>query len=304
MTKRELKRLADFNSRRAARSVVWPVVSAFVLALQFPTSGAVLVWQSPVNNGGISRWSQLWQDPGPGGNDLDSDAICWEDFTLTSATAITHIEWWGTGACELGFQIEFWPQDPGTIAYQPLAVFDRAPGPSQVTPVARFIVTPSDYATNSAPGSLIHYSLDLADPVLLAANDSANPRWFIGIIGLTHQAFITWNWSQGLGGSTRTFQWYRGDANHFRSLGDGRALVLADAGQAEPPRLTISITSSNSAIISWPATAEGYVLQENLACGTADWADATKAINVVNGRKLVVVPTAATGNCFYRLIHP
>src|SRR5262245_19745622 len=73
----------------------------------------------PISGGGVARWSQLWQDPGPNGNDLDGDAVCWTDFTLSARTAIDHIEWWGVGACELGFRIEFWKQDPGTVAYQP-----------------------------------------------------------------------------------------------------------------------------------------------------------------------------------------
>jgi len=293
----------DLASGKSTRRKSPIAAVAIVMALPGITCAAVLVAQNPASGGGVSRWSQLWQDPGPGGNDLDSDAICWEDFTLSSATEITHIEWWGTGACELGFQIEFWPQDPGTIAYQPLAVFDRAPGPSPVTPQARIIATPSDYTANSSPGGLVHFSLDLAAPVSLAENNSANPRWFIGIIGLTHQAFVTWNWSQGLGGSTRTFQWVRGDANHFRSLGDGRALVLGDASQDEPPRLTISATSTNTVLISWSTNATGYVLQEDPACSTTDWVNSTNAVSVVNGQMHVIVPTV-TGNCFYRLFHP
>jgi hypothetical protein len=279
------------------------VAGAIVLSLPSLSMGVVLVSQNPVSGGGVSRWSQLWQDPGPGGNDLDSDAICWEDFTLNAATSITHIEWWGRGACELGFQIEFWPQDPGTIAYQPLAVFDRAPGPSLVTPQARFIVTPSDYTTNSGPGGLTHFSLDLAAPVTLAANNSANPRWFIGIIGLTHQSFVTWNWSQGLGGSTRTFQWLRADGNTFRSLSEGRALVLADVSPGDSPRLTISKSVTNTVVISWPTNAPGYVLQQNGFCGTTNWVNVTNPIVVV-GQQHEALLSAPTGNCFFRLIHP
>ena len=77
------------------------------LFVSSPAWAAVLVSQQPVNGGGISRSSQLWQDPGPGGNNLDGDAICWEDFTLAAPASINHMEWWGTGASELGFRIEF-----------------------------------------------------------------------------------------------------------------------------------------------------------------------------------------------------
>jgi len=279
------------------------ILCGCLFALPSLAWSATLVAQTPATNGGISRWSQLWQDPGPGGNDLDSDAICWEDFTLTSGTAITHIEWWGSGVCELGFQIEFWPQDPGTIAYQPLAVFDRAPGPSPVTPTARFIVTPADYATNNAPGGSTHFSLDLATPVALAANDSANPRWFIGIIGLTAQAYYTWNWSQGLGGSTRTYQWYRGDANHFRSLGEGRALVLADATPDAPPNLTILQTATNTVVVSWPANALNFALQGSADLNSTNWITVTNPVTVISNKNNVII-SPLEGNGFFRLRQP
>jgi hypothetical protein len=175
----------------------------------------------------MSRWSQLWQDPGPNGNDLDGDAVCWEDFTLSQTTAINHIEWWGTGACELGFRIEFWKQDPGTIAYQPWGVFYYG-GNHSITPEARFDTTA--FTTSPGPGGISHYSLDLATPISLPANTQVNPRWFIAIIGLTHQVYAKWNWAQGTGGSTRTFQFIRGEGPQFRVLGEGRALVLGAAG--------------------------------------------------------------------------
>ena len=190
--------------------------------------------QQPAPNGGVSRWSQLWQDPGPDGNDLDSDAICWEDFVLAQPSSIDHIEWWGSGACELGFQIEIWRQDPGTVAYQPLAVFDVY-GNSGVRPEARF-VTNSMTAT-PAPGGLTHFSLNLATPISLPANDASNPRWFIGIIAHTQQPYATWNWAQGLGGSSRTYQWIRG-YHRFFSLGEGRALVLSGSTPCIAPGIT------------------------------------------------------------------
>jgi hypothetical protein len=217
-----------------------------ILARPSLAMGGVLVSQDPVSGGGVTRWSQLWQDPGPDGNDLNGDSVCWEDFAFGIPVTIDHVEWWGNGACELGFQIEFWRQDPGTIAYQPLAVFDYGGGPA-VTPEARFRVTPTEYTSSGGPGGLTHYSLDLASPVSLGANDAANPRWFIGIIGLTSQAYVTWNWSQGVGGSTRTYQYIRGEGPIFRSLSEGRALLLSSATTILPtatPTLTPTQTST------------------------------------------------------------
>lgn len=181
-----------------------------------------LVIQQPVSGGGVSRWSQLWQDPGPNENDLDSDSVCWEDFTLTTAQSINHIEWWGAGACEMGFQIEVWKQDSRTIAYQPMGLFYYG-GDHTVQPEVKF--RPTNYSTSPGPGGLTHFTLELSTPITLAANNSANARWFIAIIGLTQQPFVTWNWAQGTGGSNRTFQFVRGD-HLFRSLPEGRAMVL------------------------------------------------------------------------------
>jgi hypothetical protein len=201
------------------------VAAAASLAL-----GAPFVSQQPVSGGGVSRWSQLWQDPGPNGNDLDGDSVCWEDFTINAPTTIRHMEWWGVGACELGFQIEFWKQDPGTIAYQPLGVFYYG-GDHTVRPEAKFRTTA--YTTHPGPGGITQFVLDLPTPVTLPANTASNPRWFVAIIGLTHQAYYTWNWSQGTGGSNRTYQFIRGSGSQFRSLPEGRALVLSTGCDAD-----------------------------------------------------------------------
>lgn len=197
-------------------------------------SASILVAQNPVSGGGVSRTSQLWQDPSPAGNDLDGDSVCWADFTLAQPASINHVEWWGNGASELGFKLEFWRQDPGTIAYQPLGVFYYGGSVPPVSPEPPGFIVSNNIATSPGPGGLTHYALDLATPVSLAANDSANPRWFVGVVGLTSQAYATWNWAQSLEGSHRTFQFIRTEGPSFRSLGDGRALILSDSTTPEP----------------------------------------------------------------------
>jgi hypothetical protein len=190
-------------------------------------SAASAQQQMFVNNspGGLTaRWSQLWIDPGPNQNDLDSDSVSWADFTLAAPAVLDHIEWWGAGACELGFRIEVWRQDPGTVAYQPLGVFYYG-GNHSIQPESRFTTTA--FTTSPGPGGNTHYVLDLANPISLAANDATNPRWFIAVIGLTQQAYYTWDWAQGSGQSNRSFQWIRGAAPQFRSLPEGRAWVLS-----------------------------------------------------------------------------
>jgi len=199
-------------------------ILAATFAVPAVASAQIIASYQPVGGGGVSRASQLWQDPGPNGNDLDGDAVCWTDFTLAVPKSINHIEWWGTGASELGFQVEFWPQDPNTIAFQPIGLFYYG-GDHTVQPTARFRTTA--HTTTPGPGGVLHHSLDLATPISLSANDPSNVRWFIAIIGLTHQPYVNWNWSQSSAGN-HTFQFLRGNEPQFRTLGDGRALVLQE----------------------------------------------------------------------------
>lgn len=212
---------------RYIRTVILSSLGLWVASAQ----AVVFVNQVPAANGGVARWSKLWVDP-TGQNDLDGDAICYEDFTLANTSTIRHLEWWGDHNPNHGFQIEFWRQDPGTIAYQPLAVFrDAGANPE-------FQMTTTNYSVGST-GNLVHFSLDLPTPVTLAANNSANPRWFVAVIGLTDVPYLEWNWSQGLGGSNRTYQWVRGEGPQFRVLPEGRALYMSGSAVPEPATLGV-----------------------------------------------------------------
>ena len=46
-----------------------------LLVLTSTVSADLVVNHPAVAGGGVSRDSQLWQDPGPNGNDLDGDAV-------------------------------------------------------------------------------------------------------------------------------------------------------------------------------------------------------------------------------------
>ena len=198
-----------------------------ILGLSGIVVAAIIVSQPAASGWSVSRTSQLWQDPSGQGNDLDGDAVCFQDFTLAQTTTIRRIEWWGQGACELGFRIQVWRQDPGTIAYQPIGVFSYGGTPNAPKPTARLDAQPTTVAAD--PSGFTHYTLDLTTPITLAANDATNPRWFLCVIGLTAQPYASWNWAQGFGGSSRSFQFIRGSGPIFRSLGDGRAMVLRDS---------------------------------------------------------------------------
>lgn len=208
------------------------LIACSLAALASLGSAVVFVSQTPAQGGGTYRWSKLWLDP-TGQNDLDGDAICYEDFHATTPIVINHMEWWGDHNPNKGFQIEYWRQDPGTIAYQPLAVF-RDVG---AQPEAAFRTT--SYTASPDTSGTVHFSLDLPTPVSLAANGGDNPRWFVSIIGLTDVPYLEWNWAQGLGGSNATFQWIRGGGNMFHVLPEGRAMLLSGTSVPEPAALAV-----------------------------------------------------------------
>ena len=187
--------------------------------------------QLPPTGGGTRRSSQWWVDPSGQGNDLDGDSACYADFVLAQPSEINRIEWWGDSLPNKGFQLEVWPQDPGTIAYQPYAVFRRSG--ARPTWKLKLTTVSSGY---DASGTT-HYWVDLATPITLGANGTSNVRWFFAVIGLTDVPFLQWNWAQGVGGSLRSYQWIRGGyggGDLFRSLPEGRALLLAGATTTRP----------------------------------------------------------------------
>jgi hypothetical protein len=274
----------------------------FGLLLLTPPVSADLVLNHPVvAGGGVSRASQLWQDPGPNGNDLDGDAVCFADFTLPWQTTVDHIEWWGSGAYELGFQIEIWKQDPGTIAYQPVGVFYYG-GDHTVRPEARFRVTPAEYSSTTE-GTLTHFTLNLSSPIALAANSTNNPRWFICVIGLTAQAYYTFDWAQGSAEVPQTFQFIRGGYSGggplFRRLGDARALIVSGVVDT-PPEVRILQVDSRTVEISWDAAKSGYQLLTSPTLPVVNWETVTQIPSLFNGRFVVTLPMETKG--YFQLV--
>jgi len=163
-------------------------------------------------NGGTLRPSQLWIDP-TGQNDSDSDALAWEDFTLTQPTTLTTVRFWGDTAPSLGFEIDFFNQDPNTTACQP----DIFTGPFRSEIHTTFTQT-------SAGSSLYQFELSLQSPLTL----QPNTRYFISVVGRTPIFGAYWNWAQSPSGTNGTFWWQRGLHMYF-NLGDNRAVALASS---------------------------------------------------------------------------
>lgn len=187
------------------------VVVASFLAASAAAQSFVYV-QPTTSGGGVRRASQLWIDP-TGQNDSDNDAIAWEDFQLPQDTIITHLRWAGDAAPSLGWEIEFFHQDPNTIAVQP-DMFAAGSGPIGSEVVTNFSTTPLG-------GTLYEFQAQLARPIFV----HANTRYFVSIVGRVPQPFLAWNWAQTSSGPNGTFWWQRGAHMYFH-LGDSRALSI------------------------------------------------------------------------------
>jgi hypothetical protein len=69
------------------------------------------------------------------------------------------------------------------------------------------------------------------------------------------------------------------------------------------PQLSLQLTGANTALLSWPSTAGGFVLQQNADLSTANWVTVAQPVNQANGQNQVVVP-APDGPLFFRLVVP
>lgn len=180
-----------------------------------PAAGQTTVFDQPLVPNGWGRPSQLWMDPS-GQNDLDSDAIAYEDFRVDHNTQITRVRFWGELMPAQGFLIEFHNQDPNTVAMQPdLFRLESQPLLEEVHPNPLAV---------AASGAWVQYEVVLDSPVPV----TANTRYFVAVIGLEPIPWSEWLWAQGGGTNTGTFYWSRG-AHTYRVMPENRALTLYSA---------------------------------------------------------------------------
>jgi hypothetical protein len=68
------------------------------------------------------------------------------------------------------------------------------------------------------------------------------------------------------------------------------------------PSLRIQLTSTNTALISWPSPSTAFTLQVNTDLETSNWSPATETVND-NGTTKYIIVNPPVGRKFYRLIH-
>ena len=77
--------------------------------------------------------------------------------------------------------------------------------------------------------------------------------------------------------------------------------VIAAVQMPGAPLLSVSLTTTNTVLISWPYPSTGFNLQQNGALGTANWVNVTNS-PVQAGQELQVIVRPPSGNKFYRLL--
>lgn len=69
------------------------------------------------------------------------------------------------------------------------------------------------------------------------------------------------------------------------------------------PSLSIVLSNTNSAVISWPSPSTGFVLQQNADLTTTNWTASGYPITTNNGTNSITL-APPTGNLFFRLAAP
>jgi len=92
--------------------------------------------------------------------------------------------------------------------------------------------------------------------------------------------------------------------NRALSAAEIQAIFNAgSAGKCGVPSLTISRTTTNTAVVSWPSPSTDFGLQQNTnGVSSVNWSNVTTITDNGTNKFIIVSPT--TGNRFYRLFKP
>ncbi len=95
------------------------------------------------------------------------------------------------------------------------------------------------------------------------------------------------------------------DAGHMSggnyTLDGGFWGIIAAVQTPGAPMLSVSLTTTNTVLVSWPYPSTGFNLQQNPALSAPSWVGVTNAPTQV-GQQWQVIVRPPTGNRFYRLL--
>lgn len=87
------------------------------------------------------------------------------------------------------------------------------------------------------------------------------------------------------------------------SLTGGFWSLLSVVQTPGAPLLKITLTTTNTAVISWPSSATDFSLQQNSDLNTSNWIAPAESISNDGTNKFIIV-NPSSGNRFYRLFKP
>jgi hypothetical protein len=77
--------------------------------------------------------------------------------------------------------------------------------------------------------------------------------------------------------------------------------VILDVQTPGSPPLNITLTPTNTVVLTWPAASTGFALQQNTDLSTVNWQPVTNAVSVVGDMNQVIIDSPP-GNDFFRLV--
>jgi hypothetical protein len=82
----------------------------------------------------------------------------------------------------------------------------------------------------------------------------------------------------------------------------GAFWVLYAVQSPGAPLLTVFLTPTNTAVVSWPSPSTGFELRQNASLSTTNWGLPPQSVNDNGVTKFIIVNRPA-GNWFYQLQH-
>ena len=153
--------------------------------------------------------------------------------------------------------------------------------------------------------------LEMANRNVIGALCGLCGLWLAATCGLAQNYSIDWSTIDG-GGGTSTGGVYtvsgtigQPDAGAMSggtyTLQGGFWGLIAAIQTPGAPLLTITHTTTNAVVVSWPSTATGFTLQTNTSLATASWGNSATTPSDNGSNKFIIV-NPPVGNRFFRLV--
>ena len=104
------------------------------------------------------------------------------------------------------------------------------------------------------------------------------------------------------GGTSSGGTWYVFDTANSTAPDLALQGTVTSSSVPGVPTLSITLTSTNTLIVSWPLSPAGF-LQQNSNLTTTNWVNVTNSAVVVGGQNQIILPTSSENN-FFRIMYP